>query len=433
MLNPLILLMVFLLTGFALCEIITPLKKLYIPASMVGGIIALILGPQVLGLIELPDTWGSLASPMVNVVITCMIFGITIKRDAFKGVGNAIVCTFFIYCAQVAAGALVGAGLSKLWSSLPIQWGIMPVFCFYGGHGGAVTAGDAFASAGVENMVDLGIIFSTLGLLLALTLGMFWVNYGIRKGYAQHVKDISHTKVERGPLPEDKRSSIGKITTSSSGVAPIALQLALVLFSMWLGERIIKLLALVIPALSSLPSLLYGLVGAFIVWNLMVAAKVDHYADKATINSISGFALDICICSATATLNLKFIAANWLPILIMTAVMAVVVSVFCMILCRRWMNRDWFEFAMNRFGSCTGVSATGWALFRCVDPDSKTSVAQQIGLSSVFDTPFSSTMIAFLPLIATASFWPVAGVFTLATVVLFLIGELVLKKGCHNY
>ena len=173
-------------------------------------------------------------------------------------------------------------------------------------------------------------------------LGMFWVNYGIRKGYAQHVKDISHTKVERGPLPEDKRSSIGKITTSSSGVAPIALQLALVLFSMWLGERIIKLLALVIPALSSLPSLLYGLVGAFIVWNLMVAAKVDHYADKATINSISGFALDICICSATATLNLKFIAANWLPILIMTAVMAVVVSVFCMILCRRLMNRDWF-------------------------------------------------------------------------------------------
>lgn len=433
MLNPLILLMVFLLAGFVIREVVTPLKKLYIPASMIGGILALIMGPQVLGLIEIPDVWGKLASPMVNIVIACMIFGITIKRGAFKGLGNTIVCTFFIYCAQVAVGALCGAGLSKLWTSLPIQWGIMPVFCFYGGHGGAVTAGDAFATAGIENMTDLGILFSTVGLIVALTVGMFWVNYGIRKGYAQNVKDISHNKLEMGPLPEEQRTPVGKITVPTSGVAALALQLALILFSIWIGEKIINLLAMLIPALSTLPSLLYGVIGAFIVWNLMVVTKTDRYADKATINSISGFALEVCICSATATLNLKFIAANLVPILIICVVMTVLVSVFAMVLCRRWMNRDWFEFAMNRFGSCTGVSATGWALYRCVDPDGKTSVAQQVGLCSALDTPFSSTMIAFLPLIATASFWPVAGVFSLATVALFLIGELVLRKGCHNY
>lgn len=432
MLNPLILLMVFLLAGFVIREVITPLKKLYIPASMIGGILALVMGPQVLGLIEIPEVWGKLASPMVNIVIACMIFGITIKRGAFKGLGNTIVCTFFIYCAQVAVGALCGAGLSKLWPSLPIQWGIMPVFCFYGGHGGAVTAGDAFASAGIANMTDLGILFSTVGLIVALTVGMFWVNYGIRKGYAQNVKDISHNKLEKGPLPEDQRASVGKTTVPTSGVAALALQLALILFSIWVGEKIITLLATLIPALSKLPSLLYGVIGAFIVWNLMVATKTDRYADKTTINSISSFALEICICAATATLNLKFIAANLVPILIICVVMTILVSVFAMVLCRRWRNRDWFEFAMNRFGSCTGVSATGWALFRCVDPDGKTSVAQQVGLCSALDTPFSSTMIAFLPLIATASFWPVAGVFSLATVVLFLIGELILRKGCHN-
>ena len=428
MLNPLILLMVFLLAGFVLREVITPLKKLYIPASMIGGIIALILGPQVLGLIQIPDSWSSLASPMVNIVIACMIFGITIKRGAFKGLGGTIVSTFFIYCAQVAVGSLVGFGLSKVWTSLPEQWGVMPVFCFYGGHGGGVTAGDAFASVGIENMTDMGIVLSTIGLLVALTVGMFWVNYGIRKGYAQHVKDISHEKIQRGALPDEERTPIGKTTVSTSGVAAIALQLALILFSMWVGGKIIDLLALMIPALSKLPSLLYGVIGSFIVWHLMVATKTDRYADKATISSISGLALDICICAATATLNLKFIAANWVPILIMSIIMTILVSVFCMILCRRWVNRDWFEFAMNRFGSCTGVSATGWALFRCVDPDSKTSVAQQVGLCSALDTPFSSTMIAFLPLVAATSFWPVVGIFCAATIVLFLIGELVLHR-----
>lgn len=433
MLNSLTLLMVFLLAGFVIREVVTPLKKLYIPASMIGGILALILGPQVLGLIEIPSDWTSLASPMVNIVITCMIFGITVKKGAFKGLGNTIVCTFFIYCSQVALGALCGAALCAFWPSLPIQWGIMPVFCFYGGHGGGITAGDAFASVGVANMTDLGILFSTIGLIVALTVGMFWVNYGIRKGYAQHVKDVSKNKMSRGPLPDADRTSIGKTTVPTIGIAALALQCAFILFSMWVGEMIIKLLTMLIPALSTLPSLLYGVIGSFIVWNLMVATKTDRYADKPTINSISGFALEVCICSATATLNLKFIAANLVPILIMSIVMTVLVSVFSMILCRRWMNRDWFEFAMNRFGSCTGVSATGWALFRCVDPDGKTSVAQQVGLCSAIDTPFSSSMIAFLPLIATASFWPVAGVFSVATIVLFLIGELILRKGCHNY
>ena len=431
--DSLVLLMVFLLVGFVIREVVTPLKKLYIPASMIGGIVALILGPQVLNLIEIPDSWTTLASPAVNVVITCMIFGITLKRGVFKGVGNAIVCTFFIYCSQVAVGALLGAGLSKLWSSLPIQWGIMPVFCFYGGHGGGITAGDGFASVGIPNMTDLGIIFSTIGLITALTVGMFWVNYGIRKGYAQHVKDISHNSLKRGPLPDEQRTSIGKTTVLTSGIAALALQLAIIMFCIWLGDKIIELIALAIPAIDTLPSLLYGVIGAFIVWNLMVATKTERYADKQTISSISGFALEVCICSATATLNLQFIAANLVPILIMSIAMIILTSFFAMVLCRRWMNRDWFEFAMNRFGCCTGVSATGWALYRCVDPDGKTSVAQQVGISSAIDTPFSSAMIAFLPLMATASFWPVAGVFSVATIVLLLLGELVLRKGCHNY
>ncbi len=433
MLNPLILLLVFLLAGFVIRELVTPLKKLYIPASMIGGLLALILGPQVLGLITLPENWGSFASPMVNIVVTCMVFGITIKRGAFKGVGNSVVCTFFIYCSQVAVGCLLGAGLQKLWGTLPVQWGVMPVFAFYGGHGGAISAGDAFASVGVENMKDLGILFSTVGLITALTVGMFWVNYGIRKGYAQHVKDVSKQAMEKGPLPDDKRTPIGKITVPTTGVAALALQAGLIALSMWVGEMVIKLISLVIPAASKLPSLLFGIIGGFIVWNLMVATKTDRYADKGTISSLSGLALEICICSATATLNLKFIAANWLPILIMSVAMIALTSFFAMVLCRRWMNRDWFEFAMNRFGACTGVSATGWALFRCVDPDGKTSVPQTVGLASAFDSPFSSTMIAFLPIAATASFWPVAGIFCVATVVLFLIGELVLKKGCHNY
>ena len=51
-------LFVFLLAGFAIREIFKPLQRLFIPASVLGGLIALILGPQCIGLIEIPETFG---------------------------------------------------------------------------------------------------------------------------------------------------------------------------------------------------------------------------------------------------------------------------------------------------------------------------------------------------------------------------------------
>lgn len=49
----------FMLLGFILREICKPIQKLYIPTAMLGGFIALILGQQVLGIMEVPETFDS--------------------------------------------------------------------------------------------------------------------------------------------------------------------------------------------------------------------------------------------------------------------------------------------------------------------------------------------------------------------------------------
>ena len=82
--NDLGLLMVFLLIGVAIREVIKPIQKLFIPASVLGGAVALILGPQVLGLIEIPETFGEMPSPMITVVLTAMILGTTFNASKFK-------------------------------------------------------------------------------------------------------------------------------------------------------------------------------------------------------------------------------------------------------------------------------------------------------------------------------------------------------------
>ena len=46
---------IFLIIGFALRELIAPLRELFLPASIIGGVVALVLGQQCLGLIVIPN------------------------------------------------------------------------------------------------------------------------------------------------------------------------------------------------------------------------------------------------------------------------------------------------------------------------------------------------------------------------------------------
>ena len=46
---------VFMLVGFFARELLKPLQKLFLPASLIGGLILLSLGPQMLGVVPVPE------------------------------------------------------------------------------------------------------------------------------------------------------------------------------------------------------------------------------------------------------------------------------------------------------------------------------------------------------------------------------------------
>lgn len=52
--NDVLILAILLLLGYVAREVIKPLQKLYVPSSVIGGVLGLILGQQVLGIIEIP-------------------------------------------------------------------------------------------------------------------------------------------------------------------------------------------------------------------------------------------------------------------------------------------------------------------------------------------------------------------------------------------
>lgn len=424
------LLMVFLLLGFVIREIVKPLQKLFLPSALIGGAVALILGPQVLGLIDIPESWSEMATPMINIVLTCTMFGTVLNKSKIKTYAGAINLVILTYFAQMIVGTLVGMGLSKIWPDLPYGWGVMTVFTYWGGHGAGTSAGALFEQLGVDGMVSMGLILATLGLIVAMLAGMVVVNYGVRKGYATNIgkDDTGKAAVESGVLPADKQKPLGKATVSSDAINGLAMQLCLVMLSMWLGRVIFTNLAKVIPAASNIPELLYGIVGAFIVWFLMRKTHLDDYANKQAVDSISGVALEICICSATATLDLDLFASFLAPILIHMCVIIALMVLICVVLLHRWMKKDWFELCLMAFGQGHGSTPSGLALARCVDPDHNSVSWEAFGVAIGCITPFTSVFVAIWPVLAMQSQWILVGIGGAVTLACVLFGELILRK-----
>ncbi|MCI9655907.1 MAG: sodium:glutamate symporter [Lawsonibacter sp.] len=399
----------FLLIGFVILQFCKPLQKCFIPAAVIGGIVALICGPQVLNIVEIPESFSSMSTVLINVIPCAAVFGSTINRTKMRTYGDFLCVYIVTYGVQMVLSALVGTACESIWTDLPHGWGIMALFSFWGGHGTAAAAGAVFEQLGIEGNTQMGMIMSTIGLIVAMAGGMVVMNWGVRRGYAQKVsmEDAEHIK---GAVPVEKRHPIGMERISSISMSNLMFQTALILFCIWGGKQIMGLITLMIPDAKSLPGMINGILGALILWPIMQKLGLGDYVDKPTVNAISGFCLEIVMISAIATLNLQMFATFIVPILLMSLVIITGCVVFSIFYTKRICKQDWFEKALGSFGQSTGSIPTGLALIRCVDPNAETSAADAIGIANSLTSPIYSTLSAVGPMILMGSLWTFVGV-----------------------
>lgn len=408
--SDLTLLSVFLMCGFILRQWVKPLRTYFVPAAVIGGVIALISGPQVLGLVEIPESFSSMSSVLINVITTAPILGAVIDRNKVRTYADYTVLACTTYGAQLAVGVGLGALLQKVWPALPEGWGIMAVFSFWGGHGTASAAGTVFENAGIENNTAIGMILSTIGLVCAIVIGMVIVNWGVRKGYAEHVSaQRGDLEDNSGVIPKEKRNMIGEERVSSSGVNNLAFQAAILMCCIFLGTFLMKYVKQFVPITKDFPPMINGIIGALIIWPLMKASKKDEYLDRRTINNIAGLCLEIVIVAAIATLKLSVLGSFIVPILLMSLVCLGVTLVICMWLPRKISRESWFEKCVTQFGQASGAVPTGLALLRCVDPHNETSVTDSVGVQNSLMSPFYTVMSAVGPMILLANIFHAIG------------------------
>nr|WP_207667086.1 hypothetical protein [Clostridium sp. OF09-10] len=223
-----------------------------------------------------------------------------------------------------------------------------------------------------------------LGLIMAMLVGMIVVNIGVRKGWTKFVKDAQKQPdwYYGGVLPDDKKTSIGNTVTSSIGINHLALQGGWLLGSVYVGRLLIKTVGLVWPGVSVLPSVIQGILGGAIVWNVAKAVKLDRYIDVKTIKHVSGFLLEVVVLTAMATLDIDLISTYIVPIVVYTAICCALTLAIALGFCKLFCKDEWFEKAIMAFGVGTGNTATGLALVRAVDPDSNSSAPDNHGVYS---------------------------------------------------
>ena len=149
--NDMVILGVFLLIGFIIREICKPIQKLFIPASVVGGVVALIMGPQVLHLVTIPKSFASMSGVLINLVMTAIVFGVTIDKSKIRNYVDFTVYIATTYGIQMTVGMVLSIISCSIWPELPKGWGIMGLFGFWGGHGTVGAAGAVFQELGVKD------------------------------------------------------------------------------------------------------------------------------------------------------------------------------------------------------------------------------------------------------------------------------------------
>lgn len=391
-----------LLVGIILRAKVKFIQMLFLPASLIAGILGLIFGPNGLGVIPFSGAIGTYPGILIAVVFASLpIAAKSVKwKTIVDRVGYFWGYSQFIMIVQWGIGVLFGLIILKLiWPGLHNGFGLMLAAGFVGGHGTAAAVGEAFSGHGWEDAATLAMTSATVGIIVAIVGGIILINRSARKGETNFIKDYNQLPVElrTGLISASKRKSLGDDTVSSISIDPLILHLAVVLLATIGGYYLSDYGSQIFPQVT-LPAFSVAFIVALIMQRILVVTKAVHYFDKRIVNRISGSATDLLVVFGIASIQLPVVIKYATP-LIFLLVFGILYCYICFkLLGPRMLREFWFEKSIFSWGWMTGTMAMGIALLRIVDPDLKSRTLDDYALAYVPMAPVEILVVTFSPL-----------------------------------
>ncbi|NMG59233.1 sodium:glutamate symporter [Geitlerinema sp. P-1104] len=406
---------ILLLLGRLIRQNLRILRQLYIPSSIVAGLLALILGPQVLGQVMGPDSplaegvfsanirqvWQQSPAVFINVVFATLFLGeiLPAPRDIWRKASPQVAFGQTLAWGQYVVGLLLGLlVLTPVFGLSPIA-GTLIEIGFEGGHGTAAGMAETLTELGFPEGGDLALGLATIGIVAGIVSGIFLANWGRRKGLIRSARLEPDTGTEvYGVTPEhpDMVAARERLT-SDLLVDPISLNLGFVGLAVAAGWLILEALKAFerwtwggeggLTVLGYIPLFPMALVGGILVQLLLRRLRLEALVMRSLMERIGGVALDITIITALASISLTALGENFIPFALL-ALLGIAWNVLAFIyLAPRMLPDFWFERGIGDVGQSMGVTATGILLLRMVDPQNRSGGFESFAYKQLFFEP----------------------------------------------
>ncbi len=393
----------FLILGKALRTFTPFFRALYLPASVIGGLVAL-------AVVNIPGAeehaswftgWSALPGFLINIVFASLFIGQKFPSMAKYRRAVAEQLCF----GQIMAWGMYVAGIGATMLALgpvfgvPAEFGTLLEIGFEGGHGTVGGMAGVFENLGWEAGPALGYTTATVGMLVGIIAGMAMVNRAVRKGVVAGMRsdeDMSNAE-QHGFYPISEQPPAGRQTVLSASIDSLAWHVSMIgaaIGAGWLMHKGMVLAGGLLPEnvrrlgiMESIPLFPLCMVGGLLLQWFLCAFGMEAIVDKGQMNRIGGAALDFLVVSALATIKISFVVQYWIPLAILLAAGVAWALFGAIFLAPRIMRGDVFQRTMCEFGQYTGVTATGLLLLRTVDPDNKTSARTVFGAKQLLHEP----------------------------------------------
>lgn len=421
-----LLLVCLLKAGQFLRERLPLLRSLGLPASIVAGMIALLLGPEVLGAIAttqsrsdvvlanglfpapLRSIWENSPELAINLVFATLFLGQRIPslRDIWQKAAPQVAFGQSLAWGQYVVGlSLTFFILTPVFSVNPLA-GTLIELAFEGGHGTVAGMTQLLTDLGFPEGADLGLGMATIGMVAAIVTGTGLAAWGRRSGLIQtqsptspidgvsgeglagdtHATQIAAAATTTHPTPE------GLVHLSRT----LLLNLGLVGLSVLIGW-------LLLQGLIGLESCTWGrsglrlfvymplfpmaLLGSIAVQIGMTAWQKEHWLDRLLIERIAAIALDVTIVTALASISLRALGTHWLAFTVLALAGIGWNLLAFLYLAPRIIPSYWFERGIGDLGQSMGVTATGLLLLQIVDPDNRSGAFEGFACKQLLFEP----------------------------------------------
>lgn len=404
LLQALSLLSVLLLVGTFLRAKIKLFQNLYLPASVIGGFIGMIISPEILGRFSnysISEEWiktYSLLPGILSVPIFAAIpLGMFLNENKnIKSMypSKVLICFGLFQCASMSQSA-IGYATNMFFSKINPQLNMYRTFGyelsagFAGGHGLAAATGKLLEGFGIpqwEIAQGVALTTATIGLIGGIVFGIIFINLAVRKNKTKIIKRINDNadkSMEVGYNNDiNKQNSLGRETFLSSSIETITFHLAIIFTVCGIAYIVLNFVKKMnIAGLNVLPVWTYSMIIMFALNFIIKKLNLVWMVDAKVKAKIMGTLSDFAIVSAMTSLPIKAIINYIAPITVMCILGFIITYLLVFPLNSFFFKEDYsFERAIISWGTLTGVLITGMTLLKICDPEYKSPALSEFSL-----------------------------------------------------